>query len=132
MAYARAVMSIYDRPMWESIRARSWSLQKCDDCSKFRYPPAPNCPHCLCLGSQWVPLAGAGEILSWVVFHREYLPEFKPPYNVVTVQLQEGPIVVSNLVGPEPQGNWIGRQVTICYEDDAAGNLMPKMQLVQS
>lgn len=129
MAYDRAVMSIYDRPMWESIRARNWSLQCCDECGHFRYPPAPNCPRCLSLQYEWKPLSGPGKILSWVIFHREYLAEYKPPYNVVAVQLAEGPIVLSNLAGPEPGGSWIDQQVKICYEPDAKGNLMPKMQL---
>lgn len=129
MAYARAVLSIYDRPMWESIRARRWSLQCCDGCGRYRYPPSPACPDCLSMDYRWQPLAGSGTILSWVVFHRQYLAEYPAPYNAVAVQLAEGPIVVSNLVGPTPQGSWIGRAVAVCYEPDAEGNLMPKMQL---
>lgn len=129
MSYARAVKTIYDEPMWESVRARQWALQRCDNCAEFRYPPAPNCPHCLSLNYTWTPLSGRGKILSWVVFHRQYLPDYPPPYNVVAVQLAEGPIVISNLLGTEPEGSWIGREVTVCYEPDAEGNLMPKMQL---
>ena len=129
MSYARAVMTIYDQPMWASIRDKRWSLQCCDGCGQYRYPPAPNCPNCLSLDYEWKPLSGAGKILSWVVFHREYLPEYKPPYNVVAVQLAEGPIVVSNLVGPAPEGSWIDQPVRVCYEPDTDGNLLPKMQL---
>jgi uncharacterized protein len=132
MAYSRAILSIYDQPMWESIRARRWALQSCDDCGAYRYPPAPNCPNCLCMGYAWKPLAGDGTILSWVVFHREYLPEYPPPYNVVAVQLAEGPIVVSNLIGDEPEGSWIGKPVRIDYAPDADGNLLPKMRLARS
>jgi uncharacterized OB-fold protein len=132
MAYARAVLSMYDRPMWETIRARRWSLQCCDGCGKYRYPPAPCCPNCLSLGYTWQPLSGRGTILSWVVFHRQYLPEYPAPYNAVAVQLAEGPIVISNLVGEEPQGSWIGRTVEVRYEADAEGNLLPKMELAAS
>jgi len=129
MAFARAIMSIYDRPMWDSIGGKRWSLQCCDKCEEFRYPPSPTCPNCLCMDAHWKPLSGKGTIISWVVFHRQYLPEFPPPYNVVAVQLAEGPIVISNLVGQEPDGSWIGRAVEICYEPDKEGNLMPKMRL---
>jgi hypothetical protein len=80
----------------------------------------------------WTPLSGRGTILSWVVFHRQYLPDYPPPYNVVAVQLAEGPIVISNLVGDEPQGSWIGRDVAVCYEADADGILMPKVRLAET
>lgn len=122
-------MTVYDRPMWDSIRERRWALQCCRSCGKFRYPPAPNCPECLSLDYEWKPLSGIGKIISWVIFHRKYLPEYEPPYNVVAVQLAEGPIVVSNLVGTEPQGSWIDQLVHVAYVPDGAGNLLPKMQL---
>jgi uncharacterized OB-fold protein len=88
--------SPYDRPMWESIAAREMRLQRCDACTQFRYPPAPVCPRCLCTGSTWLPISGRGELLSWAVFHRQYLPAFPPPYVVVAIRLDEGPLLVSN------------------------------------
>ncbi len=51
-----------------------------------------------------------------MVFHRKYFDDYPPPYNVVAVELAEGPIVVTNLVGPEPAGSWIGAAVELCYE----------------
>lgn len=129
MANSQAVISLYDEPMWQSIHKHEWSLQSCDDCSEFRYPPAPNCRHCLGLNYHWKPLKGGGTILSWVIYHRQYFDNFPPPYNVVAVQLDEGPIVISNLVGDEPEGSWVGHKVEICYEQDSAIGLVPKMRL---
>jgi uncharacterized OB-fold protein len=131
MANSQAVISLYDEQMWESIRAHDWKLQQCDDCSEFRYPPAANCPHCLSMDYHWKPLKGRGTILSWVIYHRQYFDNFPPPYNVVAVQLDEGPIVMSNLVGPEPEGNWVGLKVEICYGEDVAIGTVPKMRLIQ-
>ncbi len=51
---------------------------------------------------------GTGEIVSWVIFHRKYFDDFPPPYNMIAVRLDEGPIVISNLVGPEPDGHGSG------------------------
>jgi len=129
MANSQAFIQFYDEPMWESIRAQRWALQQCDDCSQYQYPPGPCCPHCLGLSMSWKPLSGKGKIISWVVFHRQYFDNYKPPYNVVAVQLAEGPLVISNLVGPEPEGGWIGREVTICYEPDAEQGSIPKVML---
>ncbi len=129
MANSQPIISLYDEPMWESIRARAWKLQQCDDCGKFRYPPAPNCPHCLSLAATWKPLSCHGKIVSWVVFHRQYFDNFPTPYNSVAVQLAEGPLVISNLVGPEPEGSWVGKDVEVCYEEDPAIGTVPKVRL---
>jgi uncharacterized OB-fold protein len=129
MARSRAVISLYDEPMWRSIDAERWQLQQCDQCGQYRYPPGPVCPSCLCMSYTWRPLSGRGTILSWVVFHRQYLPEYPAPYNVVAVQLAEGPIVISNLAGPPPEDAWIGRAVEICYEPDAQAKTIPRVRL---
>ncbi len=131
MSGTKAVITLYDEPMWESIHAQRWALQQCDGCGQYRYPPAPNCPNCLSLAYTWKPLSGRGKILSWVIFHRQYFEDYPPPYNVVAVQLTEGPIVISNLVGKEPQGSWIGREVEICYEDSKENGLTPKVKLTK-
>jgi len=129
MANSQPVISLYDRPMWDSIHRERWELQQCDACTAFRYPPAPACPRCLSLAATWRPLSGRGTIVSWVVFHRKYFDDHPPPYNVVAVQLAEGPLVVTNLVGETPQGSWIGRAVEICYAPDARGEPLPRVRL---
>lgn len=116
MGVSQRIESIYDLPMWRSVDERRLALQKCDDCGAFRYPPGPACPDCLSLQSTWTPVSGKGEILSWVVFHRKYFDDHPPPYNAVAVKLEEGPIVVSRLVGEEPKGDWIGRAVQLDYQ----------------
>jgi uncharacterized OB-fold protein len=109
-------MTLYDVPMWQSIEQRRWSLQRCAQCGGFRYPPSPICPDDHCMEYEWVPLGGTGSILSWTVFHRKYFDDYPPPYNTIAVRLDEGPIVVSNLVGAEPSKDWIGMRVALIYE----------------
>ncbi len=115
MGNSARVMSMYDAPMWDSIERKEWSLQKCRNCGVVRYPPSPICAECQCMDYDWKPLSGGGTILSWVIFHRKYFDDFPPPYNAVAVRTDEGPIIVSNLVGPEPSGTWIGHRVKIIY-----------------
>ena len=129
MAPRRAIVSMYDKPMWASVDANRMELQQCSSCQQFRYPPAPTCPHCLSMDYKWKPVSGRGKILSWVVFHREYLDDYKPPYNVIAVQLEEGPIVMSNLSGPEPGGTWIDMPVEMIYEKGTDGETLPRFRL---
>jgi uncharacterized OB-fold protein len=114
-SYAEPVITLYDAPMWESMARERMALQKCSRCGAFRYPPGPICPECTSLDYSWTEVSGAGRILSWVVFHRQYFEDYPPPYNVIAVRLAEGPIVVSNLVGAAPSGSWIDAPVAITY-----------------
>lgn len=119
MGVTKPVMALTDRPMWDSIEAGRMALQCCAGCGAFRYPPAPICAACLSLEAAWTPVSGKGEVVSWVVFHRKYFDDFPPPFNATAIRLDEGPIVVTNMVGPEPDGSWIGRRVELTYVDHA-------------
>lgn len=111
MGVSKPVVSLYDAPMWESFKVGRFDLQTCRSCGTVRYPPGPVCHKCLSMDYDWKPVSGRGAIMSWVVFHRKYFDDHPSPYNAVAVQLAEGPIVVSNLRGPEPEGTWIGAEV---------------------
>lgn len=115
MGKTQPVMSLSDRPMWDSIAEKGLKLQFCCDCGTCRYPPAPICPDCLSMEQEWRPVSGRGKIMSWVVFHRKYFEDFPPPFNAVSVRIEEGPIIVTNLVGDPPDGSWIGRNVQLEY-----------------
>jgi hypothetical protein len=129
VASPRAVLGLYDKQMWERIRARAFALQKCRDCGSWRYPPGPTCAECLSTDYGWVEPAGTGEIMSWVIFHRTYLPAYPAPYNAITVRLDEGPVMVSNLEGPTPGGSWIGARVRLCYSVMPDGMVLPRFKL---
>lgn len=122
---------LHDAQMWETIRARAFALQRCAGCGTFRYPPAPACPDCLSPDFTWQPLSGGAEILSWVVYHRQYLPAYPAPYNVIAVRLDEGPIMLSNLDGPTPASSWIGARVRLTYAEMPDGAVLPRFILAE-
>jgi hypothetical protein len=126
------IVGIYDEPMWEAIRARAMALQHCVECEKFQYPPAPACTHCGADRLDWIALSGAATIISWVVFHKTYLPAYPAPYNVIAVRLREGPVMVSNLEPPTPASSWIGRSVKLVYSTMPDGLVLPRFRLAST
>lgn len=124
-----AVRGLYDRPMWDSIAARQMRLQCCGACHAWQYPPGPGCSVCGAEAMTWTPISGRATILSWVVFHRQYLPAYPAPYNAIAVRLAEGPVMISNLEGEKPEGSWIGRPVTLTYTDMPDGAVLPRFVL---
>lgn len=128
MGASARVNTFYDVPMWQSIDARRWALQRCSHCQMFRYPPSPVCASCQSLASEWVPLKGTGTILSWTVFHKQYFDDHPAPYNCIAVRLDEGPIIVTNLSGRLPGSDWIGQRVRLVYEQ-VNGAVLPRAEL---
>lgn len=125
----RRIMGLYDQPMWESVDARQMRLQRCTRCGTFQYPPGPGCHACLSMDLEWIPIGGGATILSWVIFHRQYLPAYPAPYNSIAVRLDEGPIMISNLEGEKPSGTWIGERVRLVYATMPDGVILPKFEL---
>jgi len=119
--YNKPLPAINDenRPFWDGCRAHRLMMQKCRHCSHIRYPIQAVCPECLSEEVDWIVLSGRGEVLSRMVFHRAYHPGFKEdiPYNVVLVQLDEGPRIFSNVVGVDNAAVQVGMEVAVVFDD---------------
>ena len=87
------------------------------------------CHECLSPNFTWQPVSGAGTILSWVIFHRQYLDAYPAPYNVIALRLDEGPTFISNLEGAEPEGSWIDRRVQMVPVTFVSGEVLPRFTL---
>lgn len=123
--------SPYDAPMWESIAAGQMKLQRCRKTGTFFYPPGPVCPESLGFDVEWAPISGKGKILSWTVFHRQYLPAYPPPHLVVAVQLEEGPIMVSYMDYDCHQQLALDMDVQLTYANHPDGFRLPKFVISQ-
>jgi uncharacterized OB-fold protein len=90
------------KPFWDHAKAGRVAVQLCRDCGDVRFPPSPVCPRCLSDNQGWRVTQGRGTLESWVEFHRAYWNGFADdlPYRVCLIRLYEGPVLVSNLVGP--------------------------------
>ena len=112
-------ISSLSKPYWEGLKHRELRLQKCDACGKVWYPPSPLCPGCWSRGFTWARLSGRGRVNSWVVFHQSYFRGYDDeiPYNVAEVELEEGPRLLTNLVGVINDEIHAGMPVEIVFHD---------------
>jgi uncharacterized protein len=83
---------------WEGTRAGELRLQRCDDCRHTYFPPRPFCPKCASRKVSIVRSSGRATLFSYVIHHRP-TPGFAPPYAIAVVELEEGPRMMSNIVG---------------------------------
>jgi uncharacterized OB-fold protein len=111
---------VFDRRFWEFVNQRELRLQQCIDCGHWRYPPAPVCPRCLSSRTEWRPLSGRGTVVAWTVFHRQYFPQLPIPYAVLSVEVEEGPLMIGNLAGADIHSLRHGMAVKAVFEEAAS------------
>jgi len=101
--YAKPLPAITEqsRPFWDAARQGRLELPRCDHCSAFHTYFEPWCNACGREGVHWDGLSGRGRIWANCRFHKAYFAGFQDdmPYNVAIVELDEGPRLVTNIVG---------------------------------
>ena len=108
------------RPFWEATKQRELKYQKCNDCGAVVWYPRSHCTSCLSQSLKWHTSAGRGAIYSFSIVRQSYHPFFRPrvPYAIAWIDLDEGPRVLSNVVGVKDPGKElaIGQRVAVEWE----------------
>ncbi len=114
-------------PFWEGTRAGELRLQCCDDCGAWRWTPQILCRTCHSPHFTWRATSGHGRLYSFTIVHRPPTPAFSAPYVVAVVELDEGPLMLTNLIEVEPAAIAIGMPVKVVLQPhpDAAVTLYP-------
>jgi uncharacterized OB-fold protein len=83
------------------------------------------CPRCH--GLHWTeqPLSGRGKVASWLKVHHPKFPFFDHPVLVVTVELEEGPELISNMIDVEETDVLAGLPVEVAFAPTRGGWQVP-------
>lgn len=111
--------SIDSKPYWDGLKNRRLMLQTCGDCGKIRHYPRPVCDACYSMEVDWTEASGRGTVYSWTETHHPFHAGFRgeTPYILVTVDLEEGVRMQSQLVDANLEDLRIGLPVEIVYAD---------------
>jgi len=91
------------QPFWDASRVGKLLIQRCNTCQQHYFYPRALCRHCLSRDVAWVEASGRGTLHTYVISHRPGRSAPLPaPYIVAIVELDEGPRMMTNLVGVEP------------------------------
>ena len=78
---------------------------------------------------EWVPVGGHGTVYSFVIVHQPLRGwEDEVPYVVVIIELDEGPHILSNVVGVAPDRVDIGLSVQVIFEQATKEIALPKFK----
>ena len=85
---------------WDGCKAGELRLQTCKSCDGGAYfPPRPFCPKCGSRDVEVVKASGKGVLWSYVINQRPRPDMGKEPHSIAVVQLEEGPRLMTNIVG---------------------------------
>jgi uncharacterized OB-fold protein len=104
-------------PFWAAVREHRLEIQRCRNCGGYEWTPQMVCSACLTDTLDWTAVSGAGTVFSCTIVRRPQSPAFEVPYVVAEVELDEGPRLLANIVGIEPEKVRIGLRVTVGFED---------------
>jgi len=118
------------RGYWEALARHELYFQRCRDCGMARFYPRAVCPSCLSSATEWVRASGRGTVYSFTVTQQNQTAGFREelPYVLAMVELEEGPRLVTNVIGCTPGDVRIGMRVEIVFEDVTAEITLPKFR----
>lgn len=131
MSVPEIIETTTNAPYWRALGEGRLDYQHCRVCGHDWLPARAHCPFCLSEDTEWRPTSGKGRVVSWVVYHKAYAPHLadRIPYNVVIVELAEGPRLLTNVIGqPEGRGLFLDAPVQLQIEEDF-GRLLPRFRL---
>lgn len=108
------------QPYWEGAQRGELRVQRCRECGRHYFYPRPFCPACGSSNVEWVVASGRARLHSYVINHRP-APGFEDeaPYAIAVVELEEGPRMMSNVVGVEntPEALVLDMELEVTFED---------------
>lgn len=123
------------KPFWDGLREHKFLLFQCAECRAWYWPAAycrnhPNKPF---MGEMsWQPASGRGKVFAFNIHRVAFDPSFKDdlPFVYALIELEEGPMFGTNIVGCAPESVKIGASVEIIFEDHKEeGFTLPKARL---
>ncbi|HWL28984.1 MAG TPA: Zn-ribbon domain-containing OB-fold protein [Burkholderiaceae bacterium] len=126
----RPIVNADSQPYWDGARESKLLIRKCKACSAFHFMPRHVCPDCWSTDLEWVESAGKGSVHSFSIIRRASLDAYsaRTPYVTALIDLDEGPRMVTNIVGDDALSVAIGDRVTVVFEDRGDGALLPQFQ----
>lgn len=114
-------------PFWNAAKDGKLLLRACNSCKQSHYYPRSICPNCFSSDTDWQQASGKGHIYSFSVMRKAEVP-----YAIAYVALEEGPVMMSNIVECEEDAVKIGAAVEVVFQPTTGDIPLPMFRLRQS
>jgi uncharacterized OB-fold protein len=109
---------VHPEAVYQALLDRDvFAVHTCTRCGRAHYSPRVMCPHCGSDSLEWNQSDGLGTVYSTSTIS----PRNSGPYAVVLVDLDDGPRLMSNIVGIAADDVRIGMRVKVRIEPRDGG-----------
>jgi len=79
---------------------------------------------------EWAEVSGRGTVHSFTIVHHPLIPSLRDltPYDIVLVELEEGPRIISNMVDTPHEDVHIGMPVVVTFQRVSEEIALPKFK----
>jgi uncharacterized OB-fold protein len=118
------------KPFWDYCKQHELRVQRCTACNRLNIPSTFYCPNCFSDSFEWVKMCGRGKVYTYAVVRQPYHKAFAKdlPYVIASIELEEGPRMMSNIVGCKPEDIKINMPVEVLFEDVTDEFSLPKFK----
>ena len=109
------------KPFWDAATEGRLLIKRCTACGEAHYYPRTICPFCGSPDTVWEASAGLGEIYTLSTLRRGP----NAPLTLAYVTLDEGPMMITNIIDCDPDRLAIGQRVQVCFAASEGGAPYP-------
>ncbi len=123
-------------PFWQGLKRHEFLLYRCKVCGDWYWPVACCRNHAnepFFGNMEWTKASGKGKVFAFNIHYRAMDPRFEDdiPFVYALIELDEGPMFGSNIIGCEPEKVKIGMPVEVVFEDITEEFTLPKFKPVK-
>jgi len=104
---------------WEGTAKGELRIQRCNTCHDAYFYPRLSCPSCSSTDVSWIEASGRARLHTYLISHYP-APGFADdvPYAIAIVELEEGPRMMTNIVGIEntPEALELDMNLEVTFE----------------
>jgi uncharacterized OB-fold protein len=118
--YDLPIPDLETEPYWAAAREGKLLIQRCRACSEPFFYPRPFCPKCWNDDVEWEEASGRATLYTWSVVRQNDLPPWptRVPYVAAVVDLDEGPRMLTNVEGCEPDDLRVGMPLQVAFREE--------------
>jgi uncharacterized OB-fold protein len=103
---------------WSAASEGNFLVPRCRACSRAHWYPRPFCPHCYSVEIEWEKASGRAKVHSFTYLNKD-------KQIVAYVELNEGPIILTNIVETDPATLAIGSPLEVTFTPSVDGVAVP-------
>jgi uncharacterized protein len=113
----RPGINLDNEALWDGYRKHELRIPQCQSCQRVFFPSSPRCAACGSFDMGYLVASGKGHLYSHSTVHYPQVPGFTYPISVGLVELDEGPRMVTDLVGISGDQLQIGMPLEVDWLD---------------